>query len=215
MSAKSEPTHLNVWMSSVEDFLAKTSAVLALDVVSAAPSPASGTSSPESSPSSDLDSSSSKTSRAARSSGSQRSKKTSQLSDTEPVPTRFLPMTSGLPISEGESLSWLLPTPTASSYGSNQGGANGRTGAVRLSLQAMAAKGLLATPTEIASQLSPSMAKWPGCAAWQMVHPTGPLLPSFVEFLMGFPDGWTDCGPSATRSSRSARKSSAASSSKC
>jgi hypothetical protein len=42
-------------------------------------------------------------------------------------------------ISEIESGS-LLPNPTATSYGSNQGGSAGRTGPVRLSLQAMASK---------------------------------------------------------------------------
>jgi hypothetical protein len=30
----------------------------------------------------------------------------------------------------------------------------------------------------------------------------GPLNPTWVEWLMGFPLGWTDCGPSETRSSR-------------
>jgi hypothetical protein len=41
--------------------------------------------------------------------------------------------------------SGLLPTLTASAYGSNQGGAMGRVGKVRLSLQAMASKGILPT----------------------------------------------------------------------
>jgi hypothetical protein len=38
----------------------------------------------------------------------------------------------------------------------------------------------------------------------------GALNPTWVEWLMGFPLGWTDCGDSATRSSRKSRKSSAA-----
>lgn len=48
----------------------------------------------------------------------------------------------------------------------------------------------------------------------------GPLNPTWVEWLMGFPVDWTDgvaapaCARSATRSSRSARKSSAKSSNK-
>ena len=33
----------------------------------------------------------------------------------------------------------------------------------------------------------------------------GPLNPRWVEWLMGFPLGWTDCGPSATPSSRKSR----------
>lgn len=41
----------------------------------------------------------------------------------------------------------LLPTPTASSYGSNRGGAAGRVGKVRYSLDSMARQGLLPTPT--------------------------------------------------------------------
>ena len=41
----------------------------------------------------------------------------------------------------------------------------------------------------------------------------GPLNPTWVEWLMGFPLGWTDLGDSATRSSRRSRKSSAAQSS--
>jgi hypothetical protein len=46
----------------------------------------------------------------------------------------------------GGTASGLLPTPSASSYGSNQGGA-GRVGPVRHSLQSMARHGLWPTPT--------------------------------------------------------------------
>jgi hypothetical protein len=38
----------------------------------------------------------------------------------------------------------------------------------------------------------------------------GALNPMWVEWLMGFPLGWTDCGASATLSSRKSRKSSGA-----
>ena len=41
----------------------------------------------------------------------------------------------------------LLPTPTAASYGSNQGGGMGRVGPIRYSLQGMAQRGLIPTPT--------------------------------------------------------------------
>lgn len=41
----------------------------------------------------------------------------------------------------------LLPTPTASDYGTNQGGSSGRVGKVRPSLQTMARQGLIPTPT--------------------------------------------------------------------
>jgi len=47
--------------------------------------------------------------------------------------------------SENESIS--LPTPSATSYGSNQGGAAGRTGKVRHSLESMAKHNLWPTPT--------------------------------------------------------------------
>jgi len=55
-----------------------------------------------------------------------------------------LPMSARL-TSEIESGS-LLPTPTASSYGSNQGGSAGRVGPVRLSLQTMATRAVWPTP---------------------------------------------------------------------
>jgi hypothetical protein len=48
-------------------------------------------------------------------------------------------------IRESESIS--LPTPSATSYGSNQGGAAGRTGKVRHSLESMAKHNLWPTPT--------------------------------------------------------------------
>jgi hypothetical protein len=38
----------------------------------------------------------------------------------------------------------------------------------------------------------------------------GSLNPAWVEWLMGFPEGWTDLGPSATPSSRKSSKKSAA-----
>jgi len=69
------------------------------------------------------------------------------------------------------SASGLLPTPTAINYGTNQGGSAGRVGKVRPSLQTMARQG-----------------------RWPMTTDTGQLNPTWVEWLMGFPDGWTDCG---------------------
>jgi len=80
----------------------------------------------------------------------------------------------------------------------------------------------LATPTATANQLFPSMMKHPGCRAWiptPTAHnakedgypsehnrntPTlaaqagGKLNPTWVEWLMGWPLGWTDCAASAT-----------------
>ena len=59
---------------------------------------------------------------------------------------------------------WLLPTPAAQSYGTNKGGAAGRVGKERPSLETMARR------------------------------EGGPLSPRFVEALMAFPIGWTDLG---------------------
>src|SRR3990172_7397467 len=50
----------------------------------------------------------------------------------------------------------LLPTPSAQEYGSNQGGAMGRTGPVRPSLRT------ILLPTATGNLASPSMAKWKG-----------------------------------------------------
>jgi hypothetical protein len=65
----------------------------------------------------------------------------------------------------------LLPTPSASSYGTNKGGAAGRVGKERPSLQ--------------------TMAKRAG----------GKLDPRFVEWMMGYPKTWTVCEPWAMPSS--------------
>lgn len=67
------------------------------------------------------------------------------------------------------------PTPSASSYGSNQGGSAGRVGRIRPSLQTLATRR--------------------GGRRCRMM-----LNPRFVEILMGFPPGWTDCGASAMQS---------------
>jgi hypothetical protein len=92
------------------------------------------------------------------------------------------------------------------------------------------------TPTTKANALSPSMQKWP---AHRNLWPTptksdgeggpgnsgreggenlrtaagGSLNPTWVEWLMGFPPGWTDCGASETRSSRKSPNGSATESS--
>lgn len=116
----------------------------------------------------------------------------------------------------GETESGLLPTPSASSYGSNQGGAAGRTGPTRHSLQSMARHGLWPTPTnrDWKDGSAQSCKNVPvnallGRAVHQGSQETGSLNPAFVEWLMGFPIGHTDCGPLEIRSSRKSRKSSA------
>jgi len=66
--------------------------------------------------------------------------------------TCFERPTSARPISERESS--FLPTPSATPYGSNQGGSAGRVGPTRLSLDSMAAQGLWLTPTAADSRRS-------------------------------------------------------------
>ncbi len=98
----------------------------------------------------------------------------------------------------------LLPTPAASRSGNNQGGAAGRVGPIRESLDSAARKGLLPTPTVNYNRAGLTDRSGDGLAT--VIG--GPLSPRFVEWLMGFPDGWTDCEPSETPSSPSAPKSS-------
>lgn len=85
----------------------------------------------------------------------------------------------------------VLSTPTASQYGSNTGRSAG--GRIRPSLGTMASRGLLATPTAKGNQLALSMEKHPGCVGLKAIHPTGPLSPIFLEWMMGFQIGWTEC----------------------
>lgn len=99
----------------------------------------------------------------------------------------------------------LLPTATASRPGNNRGGAAGRVGPIRESLDSAARKGLL--PTVKGNHNRAGLTSRSGDGLATAVGP-GPLSPRFVEWLMGFPDGWTDCEPSETPSSHSAPKSS-------
>jgi hypothetical protein len=75
----------------------------------------------------------------------------------------------------GHAGSCFLPTPSASSYGSNRGGAAGRTGKVRPSLGTLAKQGEL-----------------PG-------HPRGQLSPEWIEPVMGYLIGWTELGDLETQ----------------
>ncbi len=148
-----------------------------------------------------------------------------------------------------------LPTPSASSYGTNRGGAAGRTGAERPSLETMARKALFPTPSASHCEIRPgatfsaksqatsclgAMAKhdmfptplasdarradlrWPtptvkgnynkvGLSArsgdgLSTAVGGGPLNPTWVEWLMGWPSEWSACGSSETASSPSAQK---------
>jgi hypothetical protein len=132
----------------------------------------------------------------------------------ERAPWGLPPQTSARLIAE--SACSLLPTLTASSYGSNIGGAAGRVGKERPSSPTMAKRGLLPTLTATANLLSPSMQKWAGHRRLLQTltardekgpGPThtksgvdlpqvigGHLSPTFCEWYMGFPEGWTDLG---------------------
>ncbi len=120
-----------------------------------------------------------------------------------------------------------LPTPTATSYGTNQGGGAGRVGVVRMSLQTMASKNAWPTPTVQdaknnggASQMrrkSPPLnaaVKLVGTPTARMAMPSekfgagrvdtpaemakkagGSLNPTWVEWLMGWPLGWSALEP--------------------
>jgi len=84
----------------------------------------------------------------------------------------------------------------------------------------------LPTPTAMGHHTGGRMNEWGGSSARSQVHllveagllqkkeVNGSLNPTWVEWLMGFPLGWTDLGDSATPSSRRSSKSSAGRSSK-
>ncbi len=57
----------------------------------------------------------------------------------------------------------------------------------------------LPTPTAKANVLAPSMSKWPAYASFQIWMSGRKLIPVW-EWMMGFPEGWTDCERLGTRS---------------
>lgn len=118
-----------------------------------------------------------------------------------------------------DNVSSLLPTPVTCNYGSNVGGANGRVGKVRYSLTAMAKNGLLGlwpTPgARLGTARGPQPERYFNPArsndlddAVAAMGDSGPLNPAWVEWLMGFPPGWTDCVLWETPSSHKSRKQS-------
>lgn len=135
---------------------------------------------------------------------------------------RLFPRKTSAHHTSGSGCGFSLPTPTASSYGTNQGGAAGRVGPVRHSLASMARHGTWPTPTANDSknklwtrcgktgrlqETLLSIARWPTPAARdyrsgsghqerghtpQLCEAVGGTLnPSWVEWLMGLPIGWT------------------------
>jgi len=90
----------------------------------------------------------------------------------------------------------LFPTPSACSYGTNKGRAAGRTGKERPSLQTMAKKNLWPTPTARdwrSGKASPTTMSRNSRPLSERVG--GQLNPMWVEWLMGWPVGWTDLKP--------------------
>lgn len=97
----------------------------------------------------------------------------------------------------GETAYGLLPTPTATDYGSNQSSSSGA--AVRPSLQTMARRNMLPTPLardwKSGGRSKSSLAKGFSMQLPEIVKQfegSGVLNPEWVEWLMGFPIGWTD-----------------------
>lgn len=82
----------------------------------------------------------------------------------------------------------IYPTPAASSYGTNRGGAAGRVGPTRLSLEMRASQGLLPGHPDLSTST----------AGENTSLPSRSLNPLFVEALCGLPIGWTDCALSET-----------------
>jgi hypothetical protein len=126
---------------------------------------------------------------------------------------RLLPSMRDIAATEFGSL---LPTPTAQNYGTNQGGASGRTGPVRPSLSTMAKYSLWPTPTSITDTGGAALCKWGGARSREKIRAmvgdaelNGALNPEWVEWLMGYPIGWTALDPSEMPSSRKSSKRSA------
>lgn len=90
-----------------------------------------------------------------------------------------------------------FPTPSASSYGTNQGGGAGRVGKVRPSLETMAKRNLWPTPTT-GDWKSGSHGNQ-GNARPLSEKVGGSLNPTWVEWLMGFPIGWSELNASVTQ----------------
>ncbi len=102
-----------------------------------------------------------------------------------------------------------LPTLSASSYGTNQGGAAGREGKVRPSLQTMARKNLWPTLTRRDAESIKKLTRGKNASKGGTPLPIvigGPLNPTWTEWLMGYQIGWTELDPWVTRWFRSKPK---------
>lgn len=145
MSRKSEPVAFPQSIVLWEDFPARTSQAPAQAKALLESAVACGLSLPGSSENSGPNGSSSRTSQAELFAGSTLSGTVWNSSAMKHYRSLCRQRMSALLISEDASLS--LPTPSASSYGNNRGGAAGRVGKVRPSLESLARQGKLPTPT--------------------------------------------------------------------
>lgn len=103
--------------------------------------------------------------------------------------------------------SCLLPTLSASSYGSNQGGAAGRVGPKRYSLLLLLRKGLLPTTTTKGNYNKAGLSSRSGDGLLTALSRLGATEPTreFLCWFMGFPSGWLISDLPETQSSRRKR----------
>lgn len=115
-----------------------------------------------------------------------------------------------------ETACGLLPTPVTVDSGAFFNRSASAGAKKRPTLGAMAKHGLWPTPTTVSGNNSGRLDEWGGARSRRMTshlpknERTGPLNPTFPEWLMGYPIGYTDCGDLETPSSRESRKQSAA-----
>ena len=101
-------------------------------------------------------------------------------------------------LTSGTGFGFWVPTPSASSYGTNQGGGGGRVGKVRPSLQTMASRNLWPTPTAHNAKEGGYKAEHARNTPTLAAQAGGQLNPMWVEWLMGWPLAFTDLRPLAT-----------------
>lgn len=115
---------------------------------------------------------------------------------------RLCPLPKSEPRTKEIDGGYLLPTPSASSYGTNQGGAAGRVGKVRPSLRTMFAKSLWPMPTAKGNYnkagLSPTSGD--GLVTALKRHGFKILTTHFLCWLMGYLPNWLNSEPSVMQS---------------
>jgi hypothetical protein len=92
----------------------------------------------------------------------------------------------------------MFPTPIATTYGTNKGGAAGRTGKERMSLQTLASRNQWPTPIASDAKGSLGAKRGDGNPKTHLAREAascGQLNPTWVEWLMGWPTEWTALEP--------------------